>query len=832
MNTASQHPLGRKPEGIRLYKKPIFLRPWFLYLLGAGIILVLFTLLGIALFLKPFKVQAASYNLKEIHKLSAASVIYDKNGEETGRIYHDENRRPVSFDDIPFHLIQALAAAEDSRFLEHEGIDYVGIARAMIKNMQSGSVVQGASTITQQLARKSFGLSGKNYTRKLVEAYLAIRIEREFTKAEIMELYLNRIYFGGGFYGINAAAQGYFGKPAMDLNIAESATLCGLIKSPNRLSPLRNLEGSRESRNQVFNRMREEKMISPQQCNELKKLPLIVNPKLAETRSSYVYEQVRKQVIEKVGYDEAARGGFQIFTTIDNRIQKTAEESLHRHLDRIEQEPDYTLQTFENFEAILEGIKDDKSAKKPIPEYVQGALIVLNNRSGAVLAMIGGRNHEHSEFNRALQAHRPSGTAFKPFVYAAAFANGKFPASPVEDSLIDNQRVMIGGTEGILGEWGVESDDNFHEGEITARRALVRSKIAATVRLGEETGLSHIIDLAARAGIKSPLRKFNNTFVGSSELLLEELVLAYSIFPNKGTRPHETYIVESIRDRNGRTVFQADQANRSPVRVIDAVSAFQVHTCLSEVLETGTARKARATLGLADNFIGGGKTGTAYNFTDNLFVGYNSHLTVGVWAGLDKPRTIYRGAFSNDTVLPIWVETINAANEYYPSEPIEPPPGVIEIKICDRSGKLATDNCYEPELIDGQKIATACSYIDYARSNQRHLETCPIHGGDHPADDLANPTLALATRVTRRSVGLAGIVPISMRGPTVLGEDPYNSLQPIIGSGKPIVPASPAGGAAIKATTVIRPAQVIDSVDLGEEQFRVELPPPPAIIFD
>ncbi len=832
MNRSSQPPLGRKPEGIHLYKKPFFLRPWFLYLLFSGIILVFFTLLGIALFLKPFKVQAASYDLKDIQKLSAASVIYDQNGEEIGRIFHDENRRPVSFDEIPFHLIQALVAAEDSRFFEHEGVDYAGIMRAMIINIKAGDVVQGASTITQQLARKSFGLTGKSYNRKLVEAFLAIRIERELTKAEIMELYLNRIYFGCGFYGINAAAQGYFGKPAMDLSIAESATLCGLIKSPNRLSPLRNLEGSRESRNIVFDRMREEKMISREQCNELKKLPLLVNPKIADIRSSYVYEQVRQQVIDKVGYDEAARGGFQVFTTIDNRVQKAAEESLLRHLSLIEQNPEYTSQTFENFEAILESLKDDETAAKPVPEYVQGALIMIDNQTGAILAMIGGRNHEHSEFNRALQARRPSGTAFKPFVYAAAFANGRFPGSPVEDSPIDNQRVMVGGTEGILGEWGVESDYNFHEGEITARRALVRSKIAATVRLGEETGLSHTLDLAARAGIKSPLRKFNNTFVGSSEILLEELVLAYSIFPNKGTRPGETYIVRSIRESNGRTVFEAGQATRSPVRAIDAISAFQVHSCLAEVLETGTARKARATLGLSDDFIGGGKTGTAYDFTDNLFVGYNSRITCGVWAGLDKPRPIYRGAFSNDTVLPIWVDAINAAAEFYPSEPIDPPPGVIEVKMCDRSGKLATDNCYEPELIDGQEVSTSCTYTEYARSNQAHLQSCPIHGGDHPADDFGNPTLALSTRVTRQAAGLAGIVPVSMRGPTVLGEDPYNSLPAIIGTGDPAPAANTVGGPVIKAATVIMPAQVIDTVELGEAQFRIELPPPPAIVFD
>lgn len=819
-------PKHQEPESIRIYKKRFWLSRWFFYLLCAGMILCVAALGGAVIYLKPFKEQAASYDLNDIHKLETASVIYDKKGEEIGRIYV-ENRRPVSFDDIPFHLIQALVATEDSRFFVHEGIDYIGIARAMVRNFMEGSVVQGGSTITQQLARKSFGLTGRSYNRKLVEAFLALRIEKQFSKAEIVELYLNRIYYGGGFYGINAAAQGYFGKPARELSISESATLCGLIKSPNRLSPLRNPDLSRESRNTVFIRMRKEKMISRDQCEELMKLPLVVAPKYADNHSSYVYEEVRQRVIDEIGYEQAARGGFQIFTTIDQRIQNIARESLFKNLARVEREPGYEHQTYADFEALLEALPESEADKKPTPDYLQGALVMIDNHSGAIIAMAGGRDYRHSEFNRALQARRSPGTAFKPFVYATAFANGKFPGSPVNDSPIDNRRVMIGGTQGILGEWGVESAYNFHEGEITARRALVRSKVAATVRLGEETGLENVIALSRRAGIESPMREFNSSFIGSSELLLSELVTAYTIFPNQGTRPNNIYIIESIKDNQGNTVYQTDHSRRKPVTVVDPVSAYQVHSCLAQVLENGTARKAIPAHGLDKRFKGGAKTGTAYNFTDNCFVGYTSEITCGVWAGLDRPRPIHRGAFSNETILPVWVDAMNATFDDFSPVAIEPPAELVKVEICDRSGKLATDGCYENETIDGQNVLARCTYAEYVRPTRKLTGQCPIHGDDAAPNLLTEPTFAFSTSIAV-SADIASVAPVSMRGPTVLGDDPYNSVTPLVA----VRAAVPYDDEEQSTATVVKPAQVIDTLEIGDDKFRIELPPPPAIEFD
>ncbi len=811
-----------------LYKEPLWRKRWLRIAIYTGLIVSLLGLLALTLFLRPLKAQADSYNLEDLYKLETASVIYDRNGKEIGRIYV-ENRRPVEFDDVPFHFIQALVAAEDSRYFDHHGVDYLGIARAMIHNLKKGGVVQGGSTITQQLARKSFGLSGRSYKRKIVEAFLALRIEEILTKAQTMELYLNRIYFGSGFYGVNSAAMGYFGKPAKDLNIEESATLCGLIKSPNRLSPLRNPDQSIEARNQVFLRMRNEKVISPEQYSALKQKPLLTSPKAFENRSSYVYQQVRQLVIDEVGYEQAARGGFLIETTIDSDIQRAAEESLHRNLSRVETHPDFQHQTYAEYTARIQQLREDGVEDIPPPEYLQGALLMIDNRTGAVISMIGGREYKHSEFNRALQARRPPGTAFKPFLYATAFGNGMFPGTPVNDVPIDNRKVMIGGTQGILGEWGVETADNMHEGEITARRALVRSKVAATARLGLalDNGVEALITTAKKAGIASPMREYPSSFLGSSELFLSELVTAYTVFPNGGVRSQPLYIVETIRDRDGNVVYRADHASLDPPETaLDPISAFQAHTCLRDVLEKGTAGRARSEYGLED-FPAGGKTGTAYNFTDNCFVGYDSRVTCGVWTGFDKPGPIYRGAFSNDTVLPVWVDAMNASLESFPPGPIEPPEIAVAFEICDRSGKPATDSCYEPDIIDGRRIDVRCTHLEYLRPEHRLDAYCPIHGGGPPPGRIAGPTLAF-TSPGAPARDLNAIEAIPMKSPTVLGADPYRAVTPVV---RATVEPSPDENPS-EEDSVVKPAEVIAPLEIGEEEFRVELPPPPAIEFD
>ena len=434
------------------------------------------------------KQQAASLDLSHLEQMESASVIVDRNNKIFGQIYV-ENRETVPYDQLPPNLVNAIIATEDNKFYQHHGYDLLGIVRAAIKNTVAGHVRQGASTVTQQLARNSFELKGKTFRRKLLEMFVARRIEDNFSKQKIMELYLNRIYFGGGLYGAEAAARGYFDKPAKDMSLTECATLAGLVKSPNKLSPWTDRAASRDARNFVLNRMRELGFVTEEQFASAQNEDLVTGNRQNARGQNYAIDYIRQQVIAAVGWDRAMSDGFRIHTTVDSELQAVAEKSVRAHLDAAEEQPGYEHQTYEQYAGQLREARTGKSpnektkAPKP-PEYLQGALLALDNKTGGILALVGGRDFEHNEYDRALQARRPPGTAITPFVYAAAFAKGSFPGTIVEDSALDNRTVMIGGTTGILGEWGPENADNRYEGPITAREALAKSKNGSAVRIG------------------------------------------------------------------------------------------------------------------------------------------------------------------------------------------------------------------------------------------------------------------------------------------------------------------------------------------------------------
>ena len=467
-----------------------YARPWFY--LPVILVLVVF-LAGLLAFIPTalsLKQQAAGFDLSHLEQMESASVILDRNNKIFGQIYV-ENRETVPYDQLPPNLVNAIIATEDNKFYQHHGYDLLGIIRAALKNAVAGHVRQGASTVTQQLARNSFDLRGKTFRRKLLEMFVARRIEDHFSKQQIMELYLNRIYFGGGLYGAEAAARGYFDKPAREMTLAECATLVGLIKSPNKLSPWADQQASHEARNFVLGRMRELGFIDDAQYRSAEAEELVVGNRQNARGQNYAIDYIRQQVIAAVGWDRAMSDGFRIHTTIDADLQNVAEKSLRAQLDAAEQTPGYNHQTYAQYAALWKGAgssksPNDKSKALPAPDYLQGAVIALDNKTGGILALVGGRDFEHNEYNRALQARRPPGTAILPFVYAAAFEKGLFPGSLVEDSALDNRTVMIGGTTGILGEWGPEDANNRYEGSITAREALAKSKNGAAVRIGTD----------------------------------------------------------------------------------------------------------------------------------------------------------------------------------------------------------------------------------------------------------------------------------------------------------------------------------------------------------
>ncbi len=832
-------------EFSRYDRRPWYAHPWFFLPCVLTLVLLFAAMLAFLPVAVSLKEQAAALDLSQLDQMESASVILDRNNHIFGQIYV-ENRETVPYDQLPPNLVNAVIATEDNKFYQHHGYDILGILRAALKNAAAGHVRQGASTITQQLARNTFDLKGKTFRRKLLEMFVARRIEENFSKQKILELYLNRIYFGGGLYGAEAAARGYFDKPAREMSLAECATLAGLVKSPNKLSPWTDRLASREARNFVLNRMRELGFINAEQFEGAQAEDLHIGNRQNARGQNYAIDYIRQQVIATVGWDRAMSDGFRIHTTIDSKLQEVAEKSLRAQLDAAEETPGYDHQTYAQYTALLRELHKNKSpndkSTAPRPEYLQGAVIALDNRTGGIVALVGGRDFEQNEYNRALQARRPPGTAILPFVYAAAFSKGLFPGSLVEDSALDNRTVMIGGTTGILGEWGPETDDNRYEGSITAREALVKSKNGAAVRIGTTAGLDSVTQLVHEAGVESKLRPYPATFLGSSEITLAELALAYTVFPNEGWRPTPPHILDRIEDKQGHIVWQAESAAvRRPV--LKPEVAYEVTSCLTEALTEGTGKAAYQKYGLK-KFPAAGKTGTAYDFTDALFAGYDSALTCVTWAGFDKPQRIYRGAFGSTVALPVWVDVMNASVAERAPQEFPVPSGLHKVEICASSGLRATDKCYESvKSASGAVVRHRTSYYEVASDEQMPADTCDVHGDSvrtqlvKKFDNSEWPRAALA-------VDTAEVAPVTMQGPTLLaGEDPYDAIgstfkpktvakqetaaatfdpdKPVMRA-IPVVPAAPDGQVEVRRAEPVRP---ID--DSQKEQLLQNEPPAP-----
>ena len=843
---------------IALQRKPFYRRAWFfvpLMLLMAALIAA-----GLVVLYEKTKWEkrAAALDYSKLEDMESASIIYDRNGAVMGRIFI-QNRDQVSFKDLPATLLTAVVAAEDARFYQHSGVDFKGIVRALVVNFRSKRKRQGASTLTQQLARNTFTdelpAADRGIDRKLYEMAVAREIEKRCNKEKILELYLNRVFFGSGFYGAEAAARGYFGKRARDLNLSEAATLAGLLRSPSNLSPWKNRDACVEQRNRVLQRARETGAIDDKTYDATVKEDLIVKNRRPIHQESYAADLVAQQVEKLVGHDAAVSDGYRIYTTIDMDLQKKAEAAMRERLTATEQHEGYEHPLYADYDHLFKAraakpaVPGVEPEPIPLPEYLQGSAVVLDNATGGILALVGGRDFQHSEYDRALAARRPVGTAFTPFVFAAGFERGLFPGTIVQDAVMDNRQVMIGGLTGILGEWGPERMDNKYEGGISAREALVKGKNAATVRFGSATGIEKVTDFAKRAGIESALRPFPATYLGSSECTLMEMTLATTVFPNAGKRPARPFIIHRIEDKSGRQAFSAPT---EIVRTCAPAVAYQVHHCLAEVLDRGTGESAFTELGLK-KFPLGGKTGTAYNFTDNWFLGYSSEVTCGIWVGFDKPQTIYRGAFSKEVALPIWAKVMAATFSTYRPKEIAQPPGIVKAEICTASGQLATPKCVEisPSTDTGGPISRRTTYFEIADESSVPKDACSIHNGGAQQSLLkiipAAPPTAGEHEVRRAvaAVSTAEKKPVQMKGVTVIGEvDPYNSLQalnnviaakalngqvaPLASSSNIPEPTAPAGPAEpqVRRAAAVQPAE-----QMQIQESAIKLDPPEPIKF-
>ena len=635
-------------------------------------------------------------DVREIAVMAQATTLYDVHGRTAFTIYK-EQRIPVSLDRVSPHLVQAILAVEDQRFYEHGGLDVVRIAGALVSNVRTGRTSQGASTLTQQLARQSFLTSKKTYGRKMKEAIVAARIEREFDKREILQLYLNKVYFGDGLYGAEAASLGYFGRSAADLTLAEGALLAGLVKSPSAYAPTVDLDRAVSRRNVVLQAMRDARFIDHKAYEAALKAPVQLTDALRsqEPFGQYFKEEVRKELVARFGWERVYEGGLKVHTTLDLDLQKAAETEVSRGLQEIEQRQ----------------LRRSRKAP-PSPEPLQAALIAMDPKTGAVRAMVGGRDFKESRFNRVTQAKRQAGSAFKPFVYAAALENGFSPGTVLTD--LDDPVWTP------QGDW-VPEDGHSGATSMTMRAALKTSSNRAAVRMLREVGIPTAVTFADRMGV-GPVPAVPSLVLGSGEVTLMSITAAFAAFANDGLVPAASLITR-VEDDDGQVLFTAEPSTR---RAITEATAFLMSNMLADVVNSGTAWSARR---VGFTLPAAGKTGTTNDYRDAWFIGYTPKIVAGVWVGYDTPRTIIANGYAAELAVPIWAKFMKTATRGDEPAWFRPPPGLTSATICRLSGALATDSCRDAVDLDdeGNVVGGAMVYNEYFVRGTEPRTFCPIH---------------------------------------------------------------------------------------------------------
>lgn len=571
---------------------------------------------------------AMGFDLRKVSHMPATTVIIDRNGVTLQRFY-EEHRLLVGSKYIPKQLKLAVVATEDKRFYSHVGFDPIATGRAIFNNITRSANVSGASTITQQLARNSAGMFERTLDRKAKELALAVRIELAFSKDEILTFYLNRIFLGRHVYGVGAASEAYFGKRPHDLNLQECALLAGIISSPNTFSPWRNPEKARESRARALNRMAEQGLITPQQAKTANAEPLILRP-LVDLPASHAVEAVAEELRQIVGIDAALRGGLKVRTTIDLNLQRTAESELESWLTQVEGMKGYKHPT----RAASNPNANGDANKTP---YLQGAFVAIENASGGVLALVGGRSYEESPFNRATRARRQPGSALKPFIYAAAFRDlGMAAFTEIDKSPFDLKKAEFGRAP-------VSATPSY----ITAREALENSDNYAAMRTGLAIGATPFTKIAG-AATHTTIPPYPSSFLGACEVTPVQLTAAFTTFPCLGSAP-EPFLIQTIHNADGKEIYRRRHAHRY---IMSPQVAYQIHDVLRGVVDRGTASQLKKQLKLTGELAG--KTGTTDDYRDAWFVGYSPTITASAWVGLDQPQTIISRGYASRLAVPLW----------------------------------------------------------------------------------------------------------------------------------------------------------------------------------
>jgi penicillin-binding protein 1A len=592
------------------------------------------------------------------YRPSIASRVYDENNELIDEFFL-EDRKVIKIADIPKFVHYAFVSAEDARFYQHKGFDLQSIFRAMFKNVEAGKIVQGGSTITQQVAKLMYLSPERKYIRKLKEAILSYRIDKYLTKDEILNLYLNQIYLGHGTYGIESASLGYFGKNAKQLTLPEAALLAGLPKAPTTYSPYLYYDRAKQRQIYVLTQMMENGYITKEQMDAAVQAPLKLRPiKPKDKVAAYFVEHVRRYVQEKYGADMLYKEGLSIYTTLNLSMQKAARDALEKGLTEMEERGKYE-----------KGL-------------VQGAIYCMDVKTGAIRAMVGGRDYGKSEFNRATQSRRQPGSAFKPLIYTAAFDKGMNPSTRFVDSPI-----VFNDPSQEDGLWKPKNFDDKFLGPITMRTALVQSRNVVTVKILQDIGLDYAISYAKNMGIDSPLSRNLSLALGSSGVTLQEMVRAYGVLANGGKKV-TPFFIRKIVDRTGN-VFE--EATPQVEQVIDPRIAFMTTYVMQDVVESGTGRRVKS--------IGrpvAGKTGTTNDIRDAWFIGFTPSLIAGVWVGFDQEKSLGKQEVGGRAAAPIWLYFMEKALQGKPVEAFAAPDGILFVKVDAKSGvPSATGTLYE-----------------------------------------------------------------------------------------------------------------------------------------
>jgi 1A family penicillin-binding protein len=638
--------------------------------------------------------------LAELTPQPQATIVYDRYGKAAFTFF-SEQRVDVPLDRVSPKMIDALLAVEDKRFNSHHGLDPVRIVSAAWHNARAHRIVQGGSTITQQLARASKLSPTRTFERKIREAAIASRLEQRYSKQEILEAYLNAVYFGEGYYGVEAASRGYFGKSAMDLNAQEAALLAALVRSPATDEPCISPKRATARRNLVLRLMRDQHRLSADefQLASAAKIPdpshrtagriAIVDG--ANGTGLYFQEELRRQLVSQFGSERVLRGGLRVYSTYDPKLQQLAEQAITTRLKQI--------------------AASNRRAKE-----LQGSLVTMDPTTGDVYALVGGRDFKESSFNRATQAKRQAGSAFKPIVYAAALERGYAPGTLLRD--LDTPILAYGPA------WLPAGD---HERtEYTLRRALTVSSNRAAAQLMQQVGTTTTVYYAQRLGIQSELPMVPSLALGTGEVTLLELTTAYTAFANRGIASMPR-LYTRVDDADGNALhFQEERHTRA----LSEGTAYMMSSMLSDVITAGTASGARAA---GFKLPAGGKTGTSDDYEDAWFVGYTPHLVTGVWFGLDRPAPIMANGLAGIIAVPAWARFMRDATAGARRDWYDMPSDLEKVKICSLSGARATDACRHDvvpasmpfDAAQGRPVGTSGDYGTLGDSATDSLTTVP-----------------------------------------------------------------------------------------------------------